>query len=249
MKLLLENWRKFLTEQEYFSWSQTLEDEGVRALETEMFDKIGEGEFRNVYVPKGEDDVVIKAIKTPADAAMNRKEAEANRKFPKLFPKTYAHADDWSWVVMDKLDVLEAGNDSGFDRMVLKNFPNITSLMKNDNFIKDSLPDLEAGGEAIFHYIVQAAMYGGAYKQSDYKTDFSKQATEKYIDSDPFVRKNEKNAFRKVFEFGMKKEPMFVELFKAYNELKLEPSDFVAGNIAVNDSGELFIIDASYIGD
>ena len=112
MKLLFENWNKFVNENIYeydrFPWLKELREKGASEIaENPLFERVGGGAFRIVYIPKREDNVVIKVARKPDFSFMNEIEATANREFPTLFPKTYAHADDWSWILMEKVQVIK----------------------------------------------------------------------------------------------------------------------------------------------
>ena len=110
MKLLLENWRKYLSEGEaqHFPWLKEIQAtddlEGQRAiLESDRFKKIGGGSFRKVYEPVGDPEHVIKLIHDNDDYKMRMNEDDFNtaKRYPFIFPKAYAHADDFSWIVME----------------------------------------------------------------------------------------------------------------------------------------------------
>ena len=111
MKLLLENWRKYLAEgeAEYFPWLKEIQatddfDEIQAILESDRFKKLGTGSFRAVYRPIDDPNHVIKMIHEPDDYKMQMNEDDFNtaKRYPLIFPRAYAHADDFSWVVVDK---------------------------------------------------------------------------------------------------------------------------------------------------
>jgi hypothetical protein len=111
MKLLLENWRKYITEgeAEHFPWLKEIQatddlKEIQAIVESDRFKKIGGGSFRKVYEPVGDPEYVIKVIYDPDDykMQMNKDDFETAKRYPFIFPKAYAHADDFSWVVMEK---------------------------------------------------------------------------------------------------------------------------------------------------
>jgi hypothetical protein len=129
VKLLLENWRKYITEgeAEYFPWLKEIQstddfDEIQAILESDRFKKIGTGSFRSVYQPVDDPDHVIKMIHEPDDYKMQMNEDDFNtaKRYPLIFPRAYAHADDFSWVVMEKvtpityMDDLEKVLDKSF---------------------------------------------------------------------------------------------------------------------------------------
>ena len=110
MKLLLESWRQYLAEGEaqHFPWLKEILatddfDEIHAILESDRFKKLGSGSFRAVYQPVGDPDHVIKMIHEPDGYKMQMNEDDFNtaKRYPFIFPKAYAHADDFSWIVVD----------------------------------------------------------------------------------------------------------------------------------------------------
>ena len=117
MKLLLENWRKYLAEDEaqHFPWLKDLADLGsgpglgdrlrdrLQAGD-DRFNILGAGAFRTVWSPRGDEDHVIKVVHDNDNdkLQMNKDDFETANRYPLIFPKAYAHADDFSWVVMEK---------------------------------------------------------------------------------------------------------------------------------------------------
>jgi len=116
MKLLLENWRKYLNEDEagHFPWLKDLRDLGsgpgladrlrVRLQSgDDRFKILGAGAFRTVWSPRGDEDHVIKVVhdNNQRELQMNKDDFETAKRYPLIFPKAYAHADDFSWIVME----------------------------------------------------------------------------------------------------------------------------------------------------
>ena len=117
MKLLLENWRKYLAEDEaqHFPWLQDLRALGAEpGLADRLKDRLqsgdgrfkilGAGAFRTVWSPRGDEDHVIKVVHDNDNdkLQMNKDDFETAKRYPLIFPKAYAHADDFSWIVMEK---------------------------------------------------------------------------------------------------------------------------------------------------
>jgi len=111
VKLILENWRKYLNEGEvdHFPWLKEIQatddlKEIQAMVESDRFKKIGGGSFRNVYEPIGDPDHVIKVIHDPDKykMRMNEDDFDTAKRYPFIFPKAYAHADDFSWVVVGR---------------------------------------------------------------------------------------------------------------------------------------------------
>ena len=127
MKLLLENWRQYIAEDEssYFPWLEELKTKGGEALMGDNFERIGSGAFRVVFRPKGDDEHIIKLIKNPRDSWMNQVESKTGNTYPELFPKTYTHADDWEWVVQESVEVLTKPKIDKMSVMLQKTFPTL----------------------------------------------------------------------------------------------------------------------------
>ena len=102
MKLLLENWRKYLTEgeAEQFPWLKNIK---VGEVDPDEFNPIGQGSFRAVWAPRADDDYVVKVVHDldGDKLQMNKDDFDTAKRYPFIFPKAYAHADDFSWIVMD----------------------------------------------------------------------------------------------------------------------------------------------------
>ena len=217
------------------------------------FKYIGGGSFRNVYSPIGDEDIVIKFVYDDnwysRNDYMNKKEVEISSAYPRLFPKTFAHSPDFSWIAMERIEPVGDADEASFKK-VIENFPKILNYIKNEmpfNIKEKFLEDLESY-EGIWWFILQSLMYGGAYRQSKYKTQYSKKLSDRYQEYD-IAEREYRVFYRKLFEYGMKNEKLYFMIFKAYNELELDIMDWVGGNIGLNANNELKIIDASYFAN
>jgi len=273
MKLLMENWRKFVNEEEgeqfppnddyensYFPWLNH-----ISPLDSSKFDRVGGGTYREVYSPKSDsEDFVVKIAtnrrgRIEEGRDMNEIEFEASRKFPNVFPKAYSHADDWSWVVTERITILKP-DDVHWDELIVVNFPDIKEFISKGKFVyngeEKSIKNVllgadifvvqnELSSEGVFFHITQALMQGGSGDSSRYKTGWSKKMADQYLGSE--TKDVEKAAYQIIFDYGMKSEndPIFNELYRAYTDLKLEPSDWGAGNIGIDKMSNLKIADAS----
>jgi hypothetical protein len=147
MKLLFENWRKFLLNEGMSAalqrfkicYQATGEDDDLQTLVDEPvpvgwqaresppkehdclrdFKKVGRGAFRAVYTVPDNSEIVLKIARPMVGAAMsnaaiasNREETELGRdsKYIEFMPKVYDVADDYSWIVAQKVTPLGAGS-------------------------------------------------------------------------------------------------------------------------------------------
>ena len=136
MKLLLENWRKYLAEDEaqHFPWLKDLTQLGSEPglggrlrdrlqAGDDRFKILGAGAFRTVWTPRGDNDHVIKVAHDLDDykLQMNKDDFETAKRYPLIFPKAYAHADDFSWVVMETIAPVK--DPDAMQKVLDKSFP------------------------------------------------------------------------------------------------------------------------------
>jgi len=115
-------------EAEHFPWLKEIQatndlKEIQAIVETDRFKKIGGGSFRRVYEPVGDPDHVIKVIHDPDDykRRMNEDDFNTAKRYPFIFPKAYAHADDFSWIVMERTPPLLRPED--MQKVLDQSFP------------------------------------------------------------------------------------------------------------------------------
>jgi len=104
-------WDRFLAEGEaqHFPWLEDIKSVDPDELRNWMnnnsdrFIPVGKGSFRGVYVPLEDQDYVIKVVhhRDKHNLQMNKDDFETAKRYPFIFPKSYAHADDFSWIVTD----------------------------------------------------------------------------------------------------------------------------------------------------
>ena len=144
MKLLLENWRKYLAEAEaaHFPWLKDLAELGSEPglgdrlrdrlqAGDDRFKILGAGAFRTVWSPRGDNDHVIK-VAHDLDGhklQMNKDDFETAKRYPLIFPKAYAHADDFSWVVMENTPPLIDMEE--MQKVLDKSFPAEQEALQN----------------------------------------------------------------------------------------------------------------------
>ena len=106
MKLLIENWRKFLNEDEgaYFPWLKELQDDPEKFVNDQLRKetKGGEGSYRIVVIPDSDPDFVVKLVKQEDELFTNKIEKILGDEYPEVFPKVYASAPDFKWIVVER---------------------------------------------------------------------------------------------------------------------------------------------------
>ena len=132
MKLIFENWKRYLAENmSYFGKSaqnfQELIEQGddpLTAANKALF-KLGEGSTRVVFGFHDNQDIVLKVVNTnfqPVDGdrdehgftekqkvVSNENEVswEILQQYRDVFPKAYERADDYSWIMIERVDPME----------------------------------------------------------------------------------------------------------------------------------------------
>jgi len=118
MKLLMENWRKFLNERMKFGegFEQWIHGEGEceeqsvnpSCLMEYGFEKVDEGSFREVWQLPDNPNYVMKVTagefgSSEEQRVMNQREADmiTQTGYPDLLPKVYDRAKDYSWIVVE----------------------------------------------------------------------------------------------------------------------------------------------------
>ena len=158
MKLLFESWRKFIAEDEQEEFDPKFDqaikdcdecDNGIigaecdsphyssGCLEKKGFELVGEGGFRNVYAlpgSAGKHYVLKVGTNEPQSSKMNEIETDVRmqRNYSDMIPKTYKHADDYKWIVMERVFPWGGQNDTNW---IKKFFP----AFGDEEYIKKQL--------------------------------------------------------------------------------------------------------------
>ena len=231
MKLLLENWRKYLAEDEaqYFPWLKQIQatddfDEIQAILESDRFKKLGDGSFRDVYQPVDDPDHVIKMVNEPDDYKMQMNEDDFNtaKRYPLIFPRAYAHADDFSWVVMDKATPIDRMDD--LEKVLDKSFP------AEKEAILQSRREADINPPDPFHILKMILASFRYDRTKDPGEDKSKSAE---IARDLGVLLSHVAG------------PAYQELSKAMHEFSIDKYEIGRGNIGHDSEGNFKIIDSS----
>lgn len=247
MKLLLENWRKYVLEnkqeEKYFPWVKLLQDidfsppikETTSLLAERGFKRVGSGMFRVVFIPdNGNANVVVKVSKSPYSNHMNEKEYIANREFPLLFPKTFAHSDDWAWIAMERVTVIERGMDSELELALKTSMPNMYKFAQE----MESPANMPGQPPILARHILSFIMVGAREGKPE-----ARRNQHHYSDVNLFGMSPE--SVQEMFNYGLKNSHYFRQLVKAVNRLNVDTGDLREGNIGINENNELKIIDAS----
>jgi hypothetical protein len=234
MKLLIENWRKFLTEAEgdYFPWLQQLRDDSAKFIEDQQ-DKggrVGSGSFRTVIVPEEDKDFVVKILRYGNnDSYMNKVEKLLGDEFPDVFPRVFAHDPDYRWIVMERVQPISTKNDEMLEEALVATMPKLHQFAYDLLSLEDGSPSSDTKPFNMLRYIVMAA--APRLRPTDLPYGDNTRVTDRVT---------------KIQEFGLANEPWFTQLSKAMKRYGVQWVDLAEGNVGVDMKDHtLKVIDAS----
>jgi hypothetical protein len=268
MKVLFENWRKFLNEKKelkYFGGDKLVQfSESVKkgkvpnCVAKKMFKRLGGGSTREVF-SLGED-FVLKVLKEDSDencnpvgdpkkpdprtgfvrkqkvtSNANEADLKMQQKYPDVFPKTYEVAEDFSWIVSERVDPID--EDSLIEKLGLPE-PDYQWIMGNKLklFFQMAIQNVQLG---------QEINESETYRVDDDATVIMKPEVVRDIRGTSAEELEEKekeellNVVRQVL-----KDPHIRMIFRAADELRIPPRELRDDNFGVKD-GKLVILDAS----
>ena len=242
MKLLLENWRKYLSEDEaqHFPWLEEIKDVDPRELRNWMnnssdrFIPVGRGAFRGVYVPLEDQDYVIKVVHDldKHNLQMNKDDFETAKRYPFIFPKAYAHADDFSWIVMEYIRPITW--PSQMQKVLDQSFPKEQeALLKVADKLKFNPADP-------FHVM---KMIMASFRDDRPINEVSSAAVA--ADRAELSQKTLAPEPRGWFAGKMAMGPAYQELSKAMHEFEIDKAELGQGNIGFDKDYNFKIIDSS----
>ena len=236
MKLLLENWRKYLTEGEaqHFPWLKEIQatddlKEIQAIVESDRFIRIGRGSFRSVYKPVGDPEYVIKVIHDSDDykMQMNKDDFETAKRYPFIFPKAYAHADDFSWIVMEKTRPIS--------------WPSQMQKVLDQSFPKEQEALLKVADELGEQFNPADPFHIMGRLMDSFRAD--REVALRNVSDDP------SDADRKALELQKIIAPVagaaYQELSKAMHEFEIDKYEINRSNIGHDDDYNFKIIDSS----
>ena len=231
MKLIIENWKRFLTEDQstYFPWIEDLYSNPTKFIQDQHgkggFG--GSGSFRITIIPDEDPDYVVKIIRYgESDSFMNKIEKILGDEYPDVFPRVYAHSPDYHWIVADRVTPISARNREMLEEAFVATMPKLYEfvvklLSEQANFAEDAIEPFET-----LRFITVAAR----------PLNFADNQTT--------------SIFRQIQEFGLANEPWFRQLSKAMKRYGVEGGDIAEGNVGVDMKDHtLKVLDASVFSD
>ena len=191
------------------------------------FEWMGSGSFRIAVSSPGDKLFVAKVVhgrERRSAIAMNKSEAEKQQDFEGLFPKVYATADDYSWIVIEKVSPLKYK-----DGKLKEFFPWLSGILDRSDGWGDNIYD-------IFRFLLKAM--GSEDKWNSYNG--------KSVLESQFNISKEK--YKELSDMAIN-DPVFLKLTKAVSALNIDTDDLTEGNLGINSKGNLVILDSSIRDD
>jgi len=234
MKLLIENWKRFLAEGEgdYFPWLQQLRDDPEKFIEDQQ-DKggrVGSGSFRTVVVPESDKDFVVKILKsTMDDSYMNKVEKLLGDEYPDVFPRVFAYDPNYNWIVLERVQPISTRNEELLEEALVATMPKLHEFAYDLLSLEDGSPSMDTKPFAMLRYIVMGAARILPHQQFALG-----------------MHEEELEIISKIKEFGLANEPWFVQLSKSMKRYGVDWADIREGNVGIDmKTHTLKIIDAS----
>ena len=247
VKLLLENWRKYLAEDEaqHFPWLKDLSALGAGPglgdrlrdrlqAGDDRFKILGAGAFRTVWTPRGDNDHVIKVAHDLDDhkLQMNKDDFETSKRYPLIFPKAYAHSDDFSWIVMENTPPITW--PSQMQRVLDKSFP------KEQEALLKVADELQFNPADPFHVMKMIMASFRADRPINEVASAAVAAARAEL-----AQKTLAPEARGWFAGKMAMGPAYQELSKAMHEFEIDKAELGEGNIGFDKDYNFKIIDSS----
>jgi len=247
MKLLFENWRKYITEGEAEEFGPTLMQDikdcagnPTSCLKKKGYKLLGGGSFRDVFELIKNKDYILKVATDPKGKMMNSLEADyrMQRNFSDLIPKTYKHSEDYKWVIIERVYPWGGSNEAWikafFPAFADKEFIKTqTSLPTNtvwdffDDFSKDMVEMVKSGDQRENDKINELFVPVGSLGDFAGHEEKSKAGY----------------AARRKFE--TKLNPLYKRFIDLASQYNIEFWDIVAKNVGTRKDGSFVLLDLS----
>lgn len=203
----------------YFPWIKQLENNPEEFIYSQSYkaDRSGEGSYRIVVIPDSDPDYVIKYAKLKKSFPMNKIEKILGDQYPEVFPKVYASAPDFEWIVVERCVPITLSNTELVEEALVATMPEFYEFARQaySEIMKEPDPD----AYDVLMYILGIKFY-----------KFSK----------------EDSTQRKVYDFGLANEPWYRQFAKAVQRYGVDTGDIRYHNIGIDmKTHTLKIIDAS----
>jgi hypothetical protein len=203
----------------YFPWIKQLESDPEEFIYSQASkeENSREGSYRMVVVPDSDPDYVIKHAKYKKSFPMNKVEKILGDQYPEVFPKVYASAPDFEWIVVERCVPITLSNTELVEEALVATMPDFYEFARQAYSEAMKEPDPDAYD--VLMYILGIKFY--------------KHSSEDSIE-------------RKVYDFGLANEPWYRQFAKAVQRYGIDTGDIRYHNIGIDmKTHTLKLIDAS----
>ena len=190
---------------------------------------------RTKPTPRGDNDHVIKVAHDLDNdkLQMNKDDFETSKRYPLIFPKAYAHADDFSWIAMER--VTPIARPSQMQKVLDQSFPQEQEALLN------AAEELNFNPADAFH-IMKMIM---ASFRSDREINEAGGATLVTARHGRSTSKDDDRAARLQKILAPVAGKTYQELSKAMHEFEIDKLELGKGNIGFDKDSNFKIIDSS----
>jgi hypothetical protein len=196
-------------------------------IEESNFQWMGSGAYRIAIAPSGEESLIIKIAHGHERARgmkMNKTESTRQQDFEGLFPKVYGAAEDFRWIVVDRVNPMQYK-----DGKLARFFPWLSIALKRSSGWGDNIYD-------IFRFLLKSMSSEDSFDIYNGKSVLESQFN---ISGDDYITLRERAI----------SDPLFMRLIKASNTLNIDTDDLTEGNLGISSEGGLVILDSSVRDD
>ena len=217
-----------------------------KCLEDYGFEKIGEGSFREVWELPDNPNYVMKTAtgfhgETPPQMEMNKAEADAivQTGYPELVPKVYDTADDYRWIVVERVKPYSLDDDSWvkdfFPELVIKNIPRRAAKQIHAQYSGDPTRLFQ-------DYLM---MRRDRLKEGSQSPDPAFKSRERDIWVTNVDEFGGEEAVREL-DIRVDQNPLFTKLLDLVTEQELGIWDIRGGNVGRGIDGRFVLLDLGY---
>lgn len=207
------------------------------------FEFAGQGSYRTTLRPIGNPNYVIKLINDDGDSyAMNEDEVKLQGQLRGIFPKVFAHGKGafgtkYDWIVVETVPHIILPDE--VDEILSPRFPHLKNMLV-DLLDKDYIDENDYRYIADkFDTIVSNVINYAANGARPWIFD-------KIIDKDSEIAKG---IITKAFDDTIRDSPFIRSSVILVSNYNVEPQELTAGNIGIDKSGNLVIVDLSMFDD
>tara|TARA_Y100000296_G_C5135434_1_gene237924 strand:- start:355 stop:1122 length:768 start_codon:yes stop_codon:yes gene_type:complete len=246
----MENWRNYLKEDEKEEFGPSFEEDikecdrgmqlgGTLCLVKKGYKMLGEGSFRDTLALPGNDQYVLKVATNKKGLRMNELEADfrMQRNYAELVPKTYGHAKDYRWVVIERVNPWK-GNNEAWIKAFFPAFADMEYIKQKTYYPTQSVWEFF---KDVSEKMVENIKEGDEGKDSSLNIEFVTPEEGKGKNN----RERREMGYERRVEFEKTLSPFYKRFIDLAAEYNIEFWDIVDRNVGTRDDDSFVILDLS----